>query len=247
MALSGSFDYLTTRDDIIKRALRIIGALGQGETPPNEAVTEAAQTLNELTKEWQADGMQLWKYLNTTMTPVASTASYNIGVGATVNTPAPWKIIKAFRRIGTGTSQSDVNITVIPQDEFLDIPNKNMEGTPIYLTYKVPSVDGNVGVITLWPVPDSTFVTTNSGKIGFSYLKPMDDFDASTNNPDIPSYYANALAWGLADQLAYEYGLGPVDKSQINKKAVMHKATAMSFDQEEGSLFIYPNFEGRGL
>lgn len=246
MALSGSFDYLTTRDDIIKRALRIIGALGQGETPPTAAVTEAAQTLNELTKEWQADGMQLWKYVNTTMTPVAGTASYNVGVGATVNTAAPWKILKAFRRIGTTTAQNDVPLALLTQDEYLDIPNKNIAGTPINLWYKTPTTDGFVGSITLWPVPDAAFVTTNSGKIGFSYLKPMDDFDASSNNPDIPSYYANALAWGLADQLSYEYGLGPVDKAQINKKATFHKATAMSFDQEEGSLFIYPNFEGKG-
>ena len=68
------------------------------------------------------------------------------------------------------------------------------------------------------------------------------DFDASTDNPDIPSYMFNALTWALADQLSYEYGLGLGERSMISKKAQMHKAMALSFDQEEGSLYIRPEY-----
>ena len=60
MATSGSTDYSQTRDDIIKRALRLIGVLAQGETPTADQVTEAAAALNGLVKAWQADGMPLW-------------------------------------------------------------------------------------------------------------------------------------------------------------------------------------------
>ena len=50
MATSGSTDYSQTRDDIIKRALRLIGALAQGESPTTDQVTEAAVALNGLVK-----------------------------------------------------------------------------------------------------------------------------------------------------------------------------------------------------
>ena len=36
---SGSTDFSVTRDDIIKRALRLVGALAQGETPTTDQVT----------------------------------------------------------------------------------------------------------------------------------------------------------------------------------------------------------------
>lgn len=60
MATSGSTDFSVTRDDIISRALRLIGAIAQGESPTTEQLNEAAIALNGLVKAWQADGMPLW-------------------------------------------------------------------------------------------------------------------------------------------------------------------------------------------
>ncbi len=54
MATSGSTDFSVSRDDIIKRALRIIGVLAQGETPTTNQTTEAAVALNGLVKAWEA-------------------------------------------------------------------------------------------------------------------------------------------------------------------------------------------------
>lgn len=247
--VSNSDNYVIGRDDIIKRALRIIGAIGQGETPQTQAVTEAAQALNELIKEWNADGLQLHKYYEYELT--APSGSFNIGLGSNaIDTYAPTKILSAYRRTGTGVNRIDVPLTLYTRHDWEAIPNKYQTGTPIALYYRtprmVPAQTGNkyAGQINLWPVPDSTFTTTNSGKIVITYMAPLMDFDTSTDYPDIPQHYFNALVWGLADQLAYEYGLGPVEKSQIGKKAEKHKTIAMAFDQEEGSLFIYPDFEG---
>ena len=69
---------------------------------------------------------------------------------------------------------------------------------------------------------------------------PFEDFSLSTDIPDFPSYWFNALKWGLADQLAYEYGVGLAERSMITKKALYHKTQALSFGGEEGSLKIQP-------
>lgn len=60
MATSDSVDFNRTRDQIIVRALRQIGAIEAGETPEAEDVTTASEALNSLVKGWQADGIHLW-------------------------------------------------------------------------------------------------------------------------------------------------------------------------------------------
>lgn len=246
MALSGSTNYTVTQADIISRALRIIGAIGQNEAVPALASTEAAHTLNDIMKEWMADGLHLWKYTDTTFIPVAGTSNYNIGEGQTINTPAPLKIVQAHRRITyTNGKVLDVPLAIYTKTEWQNISTKLQEGPPVALWYRHPSVPGAsvaVGQINLWPQPDATFVSNggNTGSILISYMEPFDDFDGSTNNPDVPPEFYNALTWALADQLAYEYGVPNNDRNQIGKKAMYHKAVAFSFDQEEGSLFIQP-------
>lgn len=248
MAISSSANYTTTRDDIIKRALRIIGAIGQGETPPAQAVTEASQALNDLTKEWQADGMQLWKTSTSTLTGTISPgATITVGIsGGNVVAEPPLKILRAYYR--NTTTYVDTPLIVITKDEYDTLPNKVSYGTPTQVFWDfVRAKDAGVnsgnalGVLYVYPMMTADFLANNV--ISITGIYPLYDFDSSTNQPDIPDFLVNALVWGLADQLAYEYGLGPVDKSQIEKKAMKHKAIALSFDQEEGSMYIYPDFE----
>ena len=60
MATSGSTNYATNRDALITGALRVIGAVAQGETPTATQINEGAEALNFVVKAWHADGMPLW-------------------------------------------------------------------------------------------------------------------------------------------------------------------------------------------
>lgn len=60
MATSGSTDYTVTRDQIIKRCLRILGVVEQGQDPTAAQTSEAARALNDLVKSWQKDETNLW-------------------------------------------------------------------------------------------------------------------------------------------------------------------------------------------
>lgn len=246
MALSASTNYLSTRDNIIKRALRIIGAIDQGATPPTSAVTEAALTLNEIFKEWAADGLHMWRYLDTNVTLVAATQSYSVGESQTVNVAAPLKVVQAARRITDSSNLiTDVPLIICNKTDWMNIPNKYATGTPTHVWYRQPAAPGTtvaVGTLYFWPIPDANFVSSggNTGSAVISYMAPLQDFDGSTDNPDVPAYMTNALVWALADQLQYEYGVPIAERAQISKKAQMHKAVALSFDQEEGSLYFQP-------
>jgi hypothetical protein len=78
--------------------------------------------------------------------------------------------------------------------------------------------------------------------VRFTGQRPFQDFDSSTDVPDFPQYFYNALAWGLADQLCYQYGVGLSERAMINKKMAYHLTQAMLANPEEGSFRIMPNY-----
>ena len=60
MAVSGSWDWTKTRNDIIKSALRHVGKLEQGQDLEQEDVTDVAEQLEDMMKELPNRGACLW-------------------------------------------------------------------------------------------------------------------------------------------------------------------------------------------
>jgi len=244
MPTSGSAVYATTRDQVITRALRICSAIGQGETPSATAITEANQCINDLIKEWQADGMQLWKIKTCTpITLAAGQGSYVIAVGGSVNQIPPLKIFQMWmRNIATG-ADSPGNIWT--KNEYDRFAAKSTLGTPTILYYNPPSTPSMIGSQTgtayLLPVPDANAVSQVN--LMFTGLYPLEDMSNSTDNPDFPAFYYNALVWNLAGQLSYEYSVPLSERAMIDKKAAFHLDKAQGFDVEEGSLYLMPQWE----
>lgn len=220
---SGSTDFSITRDDIIKRALRLIGALAQGETPTTDQVTEAAVALNGLVKAWQADGMPLWAIKERTVSLVASQASY------TLSAPKTLKVLQAFNR--STTSNVDIPMRIITKEEYNRLGNKTSSGNPIQV-YHDPRRDDSI--LYVFPVPTSTEAANNT--IHIIYQAPYEDFDASTDNPDFPQEWYDAITYGLACRLAPEYGLPIPDRKTLWQEMTIIKQDALNFGLEEGSL-----------
>ena len=129
MATSGSYDFSMNRDDIIKRALRLAGALAQGETPTTDQVTEAAIALNSLVKAWQTDGLQLWALKEKTVTLVANQIEYPL------TTPKALRVLQAFNR--NLTSSVDIPMRGVTRDEYNRLGNKTTSGNPIQYYHEV--------------------------------------------------------------------------------------------------------------
>lgn len=240
MTTSATTNYNATRDQIITRALRIAGAIGQGETPNAVMISEASQALNDLVKEYETDGLQLWCITTYTLTPVAGTKDYNVGIGQAVAQEAPKKIIQAWVR--NTASDYDSPVRLLSRADYNMLGNKESPGTTNQMMYDPPRAiqagGEQYGTVTLFPVPDATMVA--AATVMFVGVKSLDDFDASTDTLDFPTHWINTLVWGLADQLAYEYGVGLSERAMITKKAQTHKINAMSYDTEEGSIYLQP-------
>lgn len=235
MATSGDTTWQLQRDQIIAAALRKVG-FAEGETPNSNQTDYAAEALNALITAWRADGMPVWAMKTYSFTPVAGTMDYEIGVGQTINTPMPMKLTQAVRVDTDGGVRVPLNIYT--DYDFKLLSNfANTTGTPVQIYYQPKATSGT---IRLWPIPDSTFASGNT--IELTYQRPFEEFDTATDEPDFPSYWTRAIIYGLAAELAPEYGLALQDRGYLDKKAIESKEVALSFGTEEGSIRFMPDW-----
>lgn len=231
MTTSGVATFNVTRDQLITGALRMIGAIAQGETPTATQVTEAAEALNMMVKAYEADGMPLWGITEASITLTSNTNHYNIGTGKTINIPKPLKVIQAWNR--DLNSSVDIPMRILTRQEYNILGNKTTTGNPIQIFYE-PLLD--YGVLHVFPTPDATSATNN--KIYLVYQRPFEDFINSTDTPDFPQEWLEALKYGLAARLAPEYGVPLEQRQFLNREAGDLKVVALGFGTEEGSLYF---------
>jgi hypothetical protein len=221
MATSNSTNFATSRDSLIKGALRIAGALAQGETPTTDQYSEAAEALNMLVKTLQVDGMPLWAIKESSITLTTSTATYEIGLSKTVNIPKPLKVLNGY--LHNISTSIDIPMVALTRQEYNLLGNKTASGSPVQFWY---DPQNTYGVLSVFPVPDTVKIV---------YQRPFEDFDASTDEPDFPQEWYETLKFMLADRLAPEYGLSLAERQDLSRRAKEMHETVLGFGTEEGS------------
>lgn len=79
MATSGSYDFTSTRNELIDDTFRKLGIIAEGEVATSEMVTRAARDLNIMIKGWMAKGLNLWRYETLTLFPIVGRSKYLLG------------------------------------------------------------------------------------------------------------------------------------------------------------------------
>ena len=219
-----------TSYQFIEAALRKLNVLAAGATPSSEDYTNGTLALNALLGEYRALGMPIWARNQYTFSLTASTSSYTIGTGQTINTPYPLRILQTWRN-DTGNS-TRIPVEIVPNYNFNLAPSSS-GGSPIQLTYQ-PKV--NTGVIQVWPTPDST--AASSSTITIVYQRPTEYVSASTDTMDFPEEWYGAIIYGLAVRLAPEWGIPLPDRQMLKKEADEYLQNALSNGTEEASFFF---------
>lgn len=220
-----------TRDQLINGALRMLGVVAQGESATATQLSEGAEALNMMVKAWEADGMPLWGLTEYQMTLTASTNTYTVGTGQTVDIAKPLKILQAWQR--NTASDVDVPMRILTKQEYNILGNKTSEGVPIQMYYN-PQL--STGQIKLFPTPSASAASDYT--VFFVYQRPFEDFTTGADTPDFPQEWLEALKYGLAVRLAPEYGVDGESRKFLVQEYASVKATAMSFGTEEGSLYL---------
>jgi hypothetical protein len=233
MTISSSYNYSTTRDDLIKGALRILGVISQGQTPDATQVTDAAEALNQIVKAWSSEGLPIWLIKKQTIT-LTATNTYAIGLGQTVNIAKPLRIYQAL--LHGITDLIDIPLQPKSQEEYTRLSQKSSPGQPIQYYYESLK---DIGNLYIYPVPDANAIANKNLQI--TYSSPLADFDTSTDEPDIPQEGIRALKWALASELAFEYGYPSKDRESLHQRAAEHKFEFLCSVQEESSLYFKPD------
>ena len=221
------------RNQILKDAFRKIGALGENETLSTAQIDAGASALSSLIKAQVANGMQIWKieqvsYALTTQT----TGTATVGVGKDiVTTSVPLKLVGAWREY------DDIRtpLLIYTRQEFMDIPQMLSDGAPLAVYYQPMKTDGVLGI---WPVPDTSWQA--NGNLILDFQIQFTDPVLGTDVLDFPDHWEQTIIYLLAQRLAPEYGVPINERNLLTQDSERFKIESLSFDNEEGSIFIRP-------
>ena len=145
----------------------------------------------------------------------------------------PLRIIDVRRR--DESNRQDTPIITQSHEEYFRLPNKTNDGETNIVFYQPEHRSGR-GTIFLWPRPGSVARTMR-----LSCLLPLQDFDASGNNADLPTEWLDCIVWNLAKRLLPSYGAS----GQMSAQAIIQGGTTMlqemlGWDQEPESIYFAP-------
>jgi hypothetical protein len=178
--------------DLVKSILRLIGAISPNQTPKADQVRDTVIALNLLLGEWQAQGLLAFTELQE-FAVTAGTARYTIGPDEDWNGHRPLRILNAALR----HDQTDYWITMIGEDEYLEIARKSTVCIPTYLCYQPAESNG---VVQLWGVPDRNYQISI---LSYREFTPFNE--DGTEEIALPGGYVSALKYNGALEMYPEF------------------------------------------
>jgi hypothetical protein len=125
-------------------------------------------------------------------------------------------------------ASNEIPMYSLSRQEYFDLPNKSSTGIPTQFYYD-PQL--GTGKLYLWPVPESVDYVFKC-----NFQRTLEDFDATTDTPDLPQEWLEALGYNLAIRIAPQYGKAVPREVAI--VAAELKDLVSDWDQEEESVYF---------
>jgi len=224
MTTSGSSNFELDVNDYIEEAFERCGL----EVRTGYDVRTATRSLNLMFADWANRGLNRWTIEQSTLSLTSGTATYSLPTD-TID------ILSAVIRTGTGSTQSDTQITRISRDAFINIPSKNTEAQPSQWY-----VDRQIApIIKVWPTPNTSYTLV------YDRLTRIEDADSSINTLDVPFRFYPCLAAGLAYYLAMKKA---PDRIQVLKAVYEEEFNRAAYeDVDRANLSLVPRRDYYGF
>ena len=221
-ALTGTYGFNPPLGGLTIQAFQMCGVRPTALT--QEHMESARMAANLLLARWSGAGLSLWQIAPVTTTLIQGTATYS--VASTVVT-----ILDAYVTVLSGSVYTDRIIMPVSRSEYASYPNKQQQGFPTVFWFdKLLTAP----TITLWPVPDG-----NEVSLTYYTLTQMQDAALQSSAlVDIPYYFLEAFALGLAHRLAIIWA----PERAEGFKALADEAYLISTTRntEQSSVYIAP-------
>lgn len=231
MTTAGTSTFNLDLNNLIEEAFERCGV----ELRTGYDMRTARRSLNLLTIEWANRGINLWTVEQGSIALTQGDISYDLPVD-TID------LIDHVVRTGTGSNQTDINISRISLDTYSTIPNKNAQGRPIQVWINRQSgATEPSGVayptVNVWPCPDQDDVYT------FVYWRLRRIQDAGTSGlvtQDIPFRFLPCLVAGLAYYLSLKIPDAAPRVGMLKEMYEEQFRMAADEDREKAPLRIAP-------
>ncbi len=194
------YDFNLNRNQIIERAFSIIGVLTPGESLEAEEYDRGHLALNTLMKEWNARNVWLWKLEEKSVSVT--------GQSVTLGTDPS---IIGVDKVWYVENNQDIPVELITWRRYQDITRKT---TGTGTTPSVVTINYDKSTPTLYVWPPTSSATT----IKMLAIVRIQDLDTASANADVPQRALKALVYGLASDLADDYGRPLAERKYVTNK-----------------------------
>lgn len=227
MSTSGTQNFNLVANEVIRSAFEVLGIAAEGEAVSADMYRRGKTALNLMIKSWGAQE-HLWLKTERSLMMVGAVPFYSL-------IPRAMRVISARRR--NIQSQIDVPLIEMSRQEYFDMPNKTASPSIPTQFYYDPQT--TAGTLYLWPCPSVD--TAAQYEIELTYLRRMDDIDASNDDLDIPQEWLEAVVYNLAQRLMFQYPVNDQGMaSRIDQQAAMLFSNLSGWDNEPASIFLQP-------
>ncbi len=239
MALSNSFIFNLTRNEIIDDALESIGIKSPEDSATPGQMATAVRTFQLMLKSLQEKGLTLWAWREAELPLTTDTQVYTLGpAGSAIDVELTTAIqnplaINDVRLRDTDGKERPCNLISI--SEYNRYVDKAAGGKIVNVALK-PGLDNST--ISVWPVNDST-----TDVLRFQYKRPLDDVNDDADNIAFPVDCLEAVTLQLTSRLAGKFQL-PMSDRTYWKKIADEAWDEIDDTEKNTSFFIQPNLRG---
>jgi len=223
MATSGSISGTLTARDVCRMAILLIGGpLQNGEVTAEDGLTMTT-ILNFMLKSWQADGCNLWRLSDESLTLAADTATVTLD-------PRVLDVMEA-RYVGGTTYQR--TLARWEWGEYRALPNKTASGLPTCFSLNKQRTEI---YMTFWPVP------TEEVEILYSGARVIDDVNDLDDEVDCPQEWIETVYTCLAERMIPIFNVDALSApvaARVTARAAFLYDKLLAFDRP-GSTYMKP-------
>lgn len=187
----------TTPNELIKRSLRLIGAISTGETPSASEGSDGLVSLNALLSSWSTEGLNIRQETREVFPITAGKSTYTFGPLGDFPSTKPVKIYNVTL-MDSLIDSFETPVEMIAQDDFAKIYNKSLQTS--FPTHVFAFGTAPLETLQFYPIPSI------SKAVVIYSEKPLGGFVTLSDVINFPEGYERAIVYNLAVEISPEYG-----------------------------------------
>ena len=202
---------MATARDMIKGAMRLIGAIASGETPSAAELSDGLLVLNEMLDSWSTENLIIHRRTREEFSLVGAQQSYTMGDGGDFDTSRPMEIESVLLKDESVSPAFETPLRLLTPQEYQAKQTKTTSSSQPMEVYVEPTHP--LLTLWLWPIP------TTAHKLVVNSMKALTQIANVSDTIDLPPGYLKLIRYGLACELGPEYGreLDPMIPAQFEE------------------------------